>query len=132
MNRLDFRREYSSIDSPQALREYLEPVKRSTQEKIPLTKEEIAQRAGILAVNQIVPATSASKETVEKFRSARAAFRSPGDADILASAAEHKRILITTEEAQIAKYENSLEAKIPLPELRFLQFKANLPPQLRP
>lgn len=118
--------------SPQALREYLEPIKRSTQEKVPLTKEEIAQRAGILAVNKIIPTASASEETVKKFSSARAAFRSPGDADILASAADHKRILITTEQAHIAKYENSLEAGLPLPEMRFLQFEDNSPPRLRP
>jgi len=104
---------------PQALREYLTPVKHSTQEKIPQTLEETAQKDALLRMNQIRSTVGASEETARKFSSARAAFRSPGDADILASAAEHKRILLTTEEAQIKKYENSLGAGIPLPELRF-------------
>lgn len=118
--------------SPQVLREYLEPVKRSTQEKMPLTKEDIAQRASILAMNQIVPTASASEQTVEKFSSARAAFRTPGDADILACAADHKRILITAENAHVQKYISAVHGGAPLPELKFLQFEMNLPPRLRP
>lgn len=118
--------------SPQALREYMNPVKRSTQEKTPQTAEEAAQKVALLAANQIRPTAGASEETVEKFRSARAAFRSPGDADILASAAEHKRILITTEEAQVRKYINAVDSGAPLPAMKFLQFLDNNPPQLRP
>lgn len=118
--------------SPQVLREYMEPIKHSTQEKIPQTKEESAQKAALLAANQIIPTTAASEETVEKFRSARAAFRSPGDADILASAADHKRILLTTEDAHIKKYEAAVKSGVSLPDLKFLQFEKNLPPQPRP
>ena len=118
--------------SPQALREYLAPVKRSTGETMALTNGESTQRGTILAANTIIPTASASAETVERFRSARAAFRSPGDADILASAAEHKHILLTTDKAQIDKYENALRENTPLPELRFLQFEGNSLPHLRP
>lgn len=118
--------------SPQALREYLEPVNRKTKERVPLTQQEIALRADILATNKIVAATPASEETVAKFAAARSAFRSPGDADILASAAEHKRILATTEKSHVEKYVAAVNAGLTLPDLKFLQFEKNLPPRLRP
>lgn len=118
--------------SPRVLQEYLDPVNKDTGEPILIGAAERADRDQMLTTFGIFKDSRVPRsDYVNRFFSVNSVvFSNPGDAEILASAAEHKRVLITADNASINVYEQNINR---LPIMKFLYFPKNgSPPVIRP